>query len=133
MISPEEIRTRQAEICAMIDALSADVSAMKAEVRGIASTWPPGFGDVEDAVSKAFGISLGDLHGPRRFAWVSEPRHALMLMLSEKVKGKPETIGKFLGGRNRGTVVNGIARAKALAFSDPAYRAKIEKLRSEIK
>lgn len=128
MISTEEIRTRQAAIIEMIDALSDDVAAMKLEVRGIASTWPPGFGDVEDAVVVEFGISHAELHGRSKRRDISDARFALMLMLTESVRGRPDTICRFLN-RDRSMADYGIARAKALAFSDPVYRAKIEKLR----
>lgn len=131
MISAQEIQTSVESIIGQINALHVAIEAMKAEVRGIASTWPPGFGEVEDAVVVEFGISHAELHGRSKRRDISDARFALMLMLTESVRGRPDTICRFLN-RDRSMADYGIARAKALAFSDPAYRAKIEKLRSEI-
>lgn len=74
-------------------------------------------------VADVFGVSIADIRGRRRFARITQARHAAAYLLAERGLGRTE-IGEILG-RNWSTISTSIAVATQLAKDDRTYAARL--------
>jgi chromosomal replication initiator protein len=62
------------------------------------------------AVAERYGVSVEDLKGPRRYRNFVIPRHEAMYEMVERRLWSLPQIGRFMGGRDHTTVLNGWRR-----------------------
>lgn len=77
-------------------------------------------------VVSEFQVSQRDLMSDRRSAAIVYPRFALMWLLQRYTPASLPAIGRFLGGKDHTTVLNGCRRCEVLMEDDPAFGAKVE-------
>ena len=77
--------------------------------------------DLIDAATAFWGLEEGDIVGRSRKAGIVWPRYVCVSLL--RGKGMTlETIGKVLGNRDHGTIINALHQFKALTNDFPAYK-----------
>jgi chromosomal replication initiator protein len=88
---------------------------------------------IEDAVAKAFGVSVAELHSKTRQRRVTDPRQVAMY-LEKQLLDMPYThIGRRFGGRDHSTVIHSIQRVEAQLLKDEVFREKVESLRADFR
>ena len=88
--------------------------------------------EIQQRVSKAFGISRAELVGSTRSATPLNARQVAIYLTRELTDLSLPQIGRLYGGRDHSTVLNSIRRAEARCGEDPALAARVEELRAAI-
>ena len=88
--------------------------------------------EIQQRVSKAFGISRAELVGSTRAANPLNARQVAIYLTRELTDLSLPQIGRLYGGRDHSTVLNAIRRAEARCGEDPNWAAKVEELRAAI-
>ena len=88
--------------------------------------------EIQQRVSKAFGISRAELVGSTRAATPLNARQVAIYLTRELTDLSLPQIGRLYGGRDHSTVLNSIRRAEARCGEDPALAARVEELRGAI-
>lgn len=74
-------------------------------------------------------LKMDVLMGPSRKGRIPRMRHACYLIAKESGYSYPQ-IGKFFGGRDHSTIINGVKRAEDLCAHRPEYKAIVERIRA---
>ncbi len=82
-----------------------------------------------EASAAEFGIPAAQLTSQTRRRNVAEPRHAAMYLARLLTDNSLHTIGLAFG-RDYSTVIHSIKRAEQMAETDPAFGARLERLRA---
>lgn len=88
--------------------------------------------EIQQRVSKDFGISRAELVGSTRAATPLNARQVAIYLTRELTDLSLPQIGRLYGGRDHSTVLNSIRRAEARCGEDPALAARVEQLRASI-
>jgi chromosomal replication initiator protein len=88
--------------------------------------------EIQQRVSKAFGISRAELVGSTRAATPLGARQVAIYLTRELTDLSLPQIGRLYGGRDHSTVLNAIRRAEARCGEDPNLAARVEELRVAI-
>jgi chromosomal replication initiator protein len=88
--------------------------------------------EIQQRVSKAFGISRAELVGSTRAATPLNARQVAIYLTRELTDLSLPQIGRLYGGRDHSTVLNSIRRAEARCGEDPALAARVDELRAAI-
>lgn len=88
--------------------------------------------EIQQRVSKAFGISRAELVGSTRAAVPLNARQIAIYLTRELTDLSLPQIGRLYGGRDHSTVLNSIRRAEARCGEDPNLAARVDELRAAI-
>jgi chromosomal replication initiator protein len=88
--------------------------------------------EIQQRVSKAFGISKAELVGSTRAAIPLNARQVAIYLTREMTDLSLPQIGRLYGGRDHSTVLNSIRRAEARCGEDPALAGQVDELRAAI-
>jgi chromosomal replication initiator protein len=88
--------------------------------------------EIQDRVSRAFGISRAELIGSTRAATPLRARQVAIYLTRELTDLSLPQIGRLYGGRDHSTVLNSIRRIEARFGEDKKLAAQVEELRSAI-
>jgi chromosomal replication initiator protein len=88
--------------------------------------------EIQERVSRAFGISRAELVGSTRAATPLRARQVAIYLTRELTDLSLPQIGRLYGGRDHSTVLNSIRRIEARFGEDEKLAAQIEELRSAI-
>ena len=88
--------------------------------------------EIQQRVSKAFGISRAELVGPTRAAIPLNARQVAIYLTRELTDLSLPQIGRLYGGRDHSTVLNSIRRAEARCGEDPVMAERVNELRTAI-
>jgi chromosomal replication initiator protein len=88
--------------------------------------------EIQQCVSKAFGISRAELVGSTRAAIPLNARQVAIYLTRELTDLSLPQIGRLYGGRDHSTVLNSIRRAEARCGEDPTLAARVDELRAAI-
>ncbi len=88
--------------------------------------------EIQQRVSKAFGISRAELVGSTRAATPLNARQVAIYLTRELTDLSLPQIGRLYGGRDHSTVLNSIRRAEARCGEDPTLAARVDELRAAI-
>jgi chromosomal replication initiator protein len=88
--------------------------------------------EIQQRVSRAFGISRAELVGSTRAATPLNARQVAIYLTRELTDLSLPQIGRLYGGRDHSTVLNSIRRAEARCGEDPALAARVAELRDAI-
>jgi chromosomal replication initiator protein len=88
--------------------------------------------EIQQRVSKAFGISRAELVGSTRAATPLNARQVAIYLTRELTDLSLPQIGRLYGGRDHSTVLNSIRRAEARCDEDPTLAARVDELRAAI-
>ena len=80
---------------------------------------------IVDAVCREFDIERNDLLSVRQQRHIVRARHAGMWVSRKLTSQSLPIIGKYLGGRDHTTVMNGVERAEKLRASDDKFAAML--------
>lgn len=80
------------------------------------------------AVASAFGVPVVELATRRKERVICEARFALFTLLADDPSRYAADVARMLG-RDEGTVLYGLKRARELAEQDKGYAAKLAKAR----
>ena len=68
---------------------------------------------IAKTVAEHFSITVDDIISSSRVSYITKPRHIVMYLCATLIKDNTqENIGKFLGGRNHSTIINGIKNVR---------------------
>lgn len=73
----------------------------------------PSMVDLAQAVAQGYGVTVADLRGPCRRVRMNVARQDLMHRIYATGRFSMTQIGRFLGGRDHTTILNGIRRHEA--------------------
>ncbi|MCL2865212.1 MAG: chromosomal replication initiator protein DnaA [Lachnospiraceae bacterium] len=87
-----------------------------------------------ETVAEHFNISIADIIGKKRSANIVLPRHIVMYLCRHNTNTDStlEGIGILLGGRDHGTVINGVKRIETLIETDEALNNTITIIRKKL-
>jgi chromosomal replication initiator protein len=88
--------------------------------------------EIQDRVSRAFGISRAELIGSTRAATPLRARQVAIYLTRELTDLSLPQIGRLYGGRDHSTVLNSIRRIEARFDEDRKLATQVEELRSAI-
>lgn len=83
--------------------------------------------DLINEVAREFEVSSKELIGHSRYRSIMKARFALYKVLVARGSSRARA-GKVCGGRDHTTIMYGMGQAELMAFKDPEYKAKIERL-----
>lgn len=86
---------------------------------------------IQFATCVEFGISIGDLTGPRRNWIYSHPRFLAAKMIKDRTKLSFPQIGRRFGNRDHTTMLNAVNRASQLLEHDPDLRIRYQRIERE--
>jgi len=67
---------------------------------------------IKDAIAREYNITVADLDGPRRSAYIAQPRQEAYLRAVELGRFSLPQIGRAFGNRDHTTIIHGIKQAK---------------------
>jgi chromosomal replication initiator protein len=88
--------------------------------------------EIQERVSRAFGISHAELVGSARSATPLRARQVAIYLTRELTDLSLPQIGRLYGGRDHSTVLNSIRRIEARFGEDEKLAAQVDELRSAI-
>ena len=87
---------------------------------------------IERVVGRRFGVSLEDLHSPRRTKTIALPRQICMYLARELTNLSCVEIARRMGGRHHTTVVFSRKRVRELCEQDRELADKVEELQKQL-
>lgn len=88
--------------------------------------------EIQERVSRSFGISRAELVGSTRAATPLRARQVAIYLTRELTDLSLPQIGRLYGGRDHSTVLNSIRRAEARFSADEELAARVDQLRTAI-
>ena len=88
--------------------------------------------EIQDRVSRSFGISRAELVGSTRAATPLRARQVAIYLTRELTDLSLPQIGRLYGGRDHSTVLNSIRRIEARFGEDEQLAARVDELRAAI-
>jgi chromosomal replication initiator protein len=111
--------------------LSMDLAA--AALQAVSHTRPgraaPRPDAILQAISRYYGVSLGDLRGKQRDRRIVGPRQLAMFLMRDDARLSTPEIGRLLGGRDHTTVMHGVHKIAADLPSDAQLRGDLQAVR----
>lgn len=89
-----------------------------------------GVATIVKAASRHFGVPISEIMSRRHLAVLVRPRHIAMYLSLYLTKASYPAIGKFMGGRDHTTIMNGVRRISDKLKVDPTIAADIEAVRT---
>lgn len=124
-LSPDEVVRRN---CARMAAANIERAA-RAAPEVVKPAPPFSIAGVVDAASLVTGVSVDDLCSPSRFSKLVRIRAAIYY-ITRPYYSFPH-IGRFVGGRDHSTVINGMTIAERFMAKDWRFQALVESIRNE--
>jgi len=87
---------------------------------------------IEEAVSRAYGVKLADIHSTKRHKSIALPRHLAMYLARELTSMSWKEIGLHFGRHNHTGVLFAHKKIKAALETDAALAESVKRLRSEL-
>ena len=88
---------------------------------------------IRDRVAEVWGVTGDALASRRRTRKVTVPRQVAMFLMREFLDISLQQIGHVFGGRDHSTVIHSIRKVDQRQGSDPAFRARLDKLREQLR
>ncbi len=88
---------------------------------------------VRERVAAAWGVTSEALQSKKRTKDLTVPRQVAMYLIKEMFDLQLVEIGKLFGGRDHSTVIHSIGKVEEDMASDPAFRQRVEGLRSTLR
>jgi chromosomal replication initiator protein len=88
---------------------------------------------VRQAVAQAWGTTAEALQSKKRTKDLTVPRQVAMFLIKELFDVSLVEIGRMFGGRDHSTVIHSIAKVEEEIRTDPAFRARVEELRTSFR
>lgn len=89
--------------------------------------------EIVSVVATYFGVTVGEIRGPRRATTLIMPRHVAMYLVSETCPHLSlPSIGRFFGGRDHTTVLYAVRKINQMHSDGGKLAAAIDELRSRI-
>lgn len=85
-----------------------------------------------DLVMKRFGVSLGQLKGPKRNRFLARPRQILMYLLRIELNLPLQEVGVWVGGRDHTTVIHAVETISRLLSTNVQMREDIAWIKKEL-
>jgi chromosomal replication initiator protein len=87
---------------------------------------------IQHAVAAEWGVTTDGLKSKTRTKALTTPRQVAMFLVRELLSVQLVEIGNAFGGRDHSTVIHSLERVTAEAAADPAFRARVDKLRTQL-
>lgn len=87
---------------------------------------------IREAVASEFGVTVDGLVSKRRTKELTVPRQVAMYLIRELLDRSLMEIGRLFGGRDHSTVIHSIKRVEEELEMDPAFRLRLDALRSTL-
>jgi chromosomal replication initiator protein len=87
---------------------------------------------IQHTVATEWGVTTDGLKSKTRTKALTTPRQVAMYLARELLNVQLVEIGNAFGGRDHSTVIHSLERVAAESTADPAFRARVEKLRSQL-
>jgi chromosomal replication initiator protein len=87
---------------------------------------------IQHTVATEWGVTTDGLKSKTRTKALTTPRQVAMFLARELLGVQLVEIGNAFGGRDHSTVIHSLDRVAAETTTDPAFRARVEKLRSQL-
>jgi chromosomal replication initiator protein len=87
---------------------------------------------VAEAVVKRFGVTVGQLKGPKRSRPLARPRQVLMYLLRTQLELPLEEVGMWVGGRDHTTVMHAVEKVSGLLSTSEDLRGSVEWIKKEV-
>ncbi|HEX8209858.1 MAG TPA: chromosomal replication initiator protein DnaA [Longimicrobium sp.] len=88
---------------------------------------------VRQAVARAFNTSPEALQSKKRTKDLTVPRQVAMFLIKDLFDISLVEIGRMFGGRDHSTVIHSIAKVEEEMTTDPAFRQRVEELRTSFR
>lgn len=88
--------------------------------------------DIEEAVSERFHVKTSDLKSRRRSKTLVHPRQIAMYLCRELTDASFPEIGRHFGGKDHTTIIHACKQIAKAKEADPALRATLESLKTQI-
>jgi chromosomal replication initiator protein len=88
---------------------------------------------VRQAVAEGWGTTPDALQSKRRTKDLTVPRQVAMFLIKELFDLPLVEIGRLFGGRDHSTVIHSIAKVEEDMTTDPAFRQRVESLRTALR
>lgn len=125
---PVEIREPDDRLAA----IERKIDELRAALIPVGAAKRPSIQEIKRVVGRDFSVSPAELAGELRTEPLTLARHvAMYLAIKLTVKGFAK-IGKQFGDRDHSTVVNGKERVERLMNADGAFRARVNRLMTEM-
>lgn len=89
--------------------------------------------DIQNAVTKYYGIKLADLQSKRRSKAVAKPRQVAIYLARTLTGHSLEEIGAFFGGKDHTTVMYAVKRIEKQMVEDEQFKATIDLLAADVR
>ena len=91
---------------------------------------PPRIIHIQEVVASAFGVTVKDLVGERR--WVARPRQVAMYLCRDLTAHSLPVIGRHFGGRDHTTVMHAIRVVERLSNEDADFSERVAAIRQHL-
>jgi chromosomal replication initiator protein len=88
---------------------------------------------VRERVAAAWGVTTEALQSKKRTKDLTVPRQVAMYLIKEMFDLQLVEIGKLFGGRDHSTVIHSIAKVEEDMAADPAFRERVDGLRTALR
>jgi chromosomal replication initiator protein len=88
---------------------------------------------VRQAVARAFNTTPEALQSKKRTKDLTVPRQVAMFLIKDLFDVSLVEIGRMFGGRDHSTVIHSIAKVEEEMTADPAFRQRVEELRTSFR
>lgn len=88
--------------------------------------------DIKEAVSEEFGVAVRSMLAPIRVRKIVIARHTAMYLTREITKRSYPKIAKVFGRRDHTSIIHACEKTAERMAHDPAYAARVEKLRAAL-
>lgn len=88
---------------------------------------------IQNLVCQTYGVRFNDLIGKKRPQNIAFPRQIAMFLCRELTDFSLPKIGESFGGRDHSTILHGIEKIKDAIGKDPALKANISQMKSELR
>lgn len=113
---------------AMAQAVLQGILSSNGQTRSV----PPSPEQIRAAVAAHFGISVGELVGPRRTRNLTLPRQVAIYLLRELTGLSLTQIGALVGNRDHSTVLHSLRKIEESLTREPTLRRHLEAIRARL-
>ncbi len=87
---------------------------------------------IEEAVARAYGVKLADIHSTKRHKSITLPRHVAMYLARELTSMSWKEIGLHFGRQNHTGTLFAHKKIKVALETDPALADRVKRLRAQL-